>query len=657
MKEGNDVLDRDVLKLLREILNKHNNLVHVFHQGSERENLLDCQLIIKEQPKGQLQYTLPSASQVAAIVPIGDKNYQHTEREIIVQTTSANLFQVFETGGNYDLMQYPLLLPYGSYEWDINSKDKYGRKMPCRGYYSYIVQRYQDAMALVQKYGKPDIFLTMICNPLCPEIVAKLRPGQSASDRPDLTTRVFRAKFEKLKEDIYNKNVLGRVVAHVHVIEFQKRGLSHVHMLIILEKEDKLQGPDDYDSIVRAEIPDKKKEPELYKCVKKRMIHGLCGRKCMMEGKYKRGFPKQFCKCTVQGKDAYPVYQRRDYGNTIQMTKTFIADNRFVVPYNPWLLQKYDFHMNVEVCSTVQSVKYLYKYIYKGPDCISFRVQLVHPESENNEVTRYINARWVCAQQEIWRIYRFAMNKMCPSVQRLHLHLPKQNSVMLYENQTIDEVLENENNSKKMLTEYFVTNACDPMARRWLYREFPEYYKWDKAIMKWQRRRTNHVVIGRGATSYEDLLTLDGRRCHTSKSAAEARGFLENDNSLRACSDLIEEEVSIPVSDEDMMNVDKLNEDQSRDYDAIMGAVRRKESRVFFVDGPGGTRKTFLYRVILSTVRRNCGISIATATSGVATIMLPGGRTAHSRFKIPFTPTTTSTCDIAKNDKLADLLR
>ncbi|XP_026428946.1 uncharacterized protein LOC113324879 [Papaver somniferum] len=431
------------------------------------------------------------------------------------------------------------------------------------------------------------------------------------------------------------------------------------------------------------------------------------------------------------------------------MSKKFMADNRFVVPYNPWLLHKYDCHINVEVCSSVQSVKYLYKYVYKGPDRIFFRVQRVRPEFENDMVTRYINARWVCAQEAMWRIYRFAMNKMCPAFQRLHLHMPKKNSVMLYEHQTVNEVLENENNSKTTLTEYFVTNACDPTARQWLYREFPEHYKWDKATMKWQKRRTKQRVIARvyfvPPTAVERF--VDRKQFRIFKTAAGARGLLENDNSLRACmaeaatnkmpsalrtlfgsilvffnsmdtrklweeffndmvedyasssdtssaylsdhllrelgqmlhqhgkrlkdydlpaivgilddnlqmSDLIEEEVSIPVSEKDMMNVDKLNEDQSKAYDAIMGAVRRKESRVFFVDGPGGTRKTFLYRAILSTVRRNGGIVIATTTSGVTATMLHGGRTAHSRFKLPFTP-ATSTCDIAKNDKLADLL-
>lgn len=54
-------------------------------------------------------------------------------------------------------------------------------------------RRFLDAMALVQDAGKPDIFLTMTCNPNWPEIVTELYPGQTAQDRPDLVTRVFRA--------------------------------------------------------------------------------------------------------------------------------------------------------------------------------------------------------------------------------------------------------------------------------------------------------------------------------------------------------------------------------------------------------------------------------------------------------------------------------
>jgi hypothetical protein len=47
--------------------------------------------------------------------------------------------------------------------------------------------RFQDAMALVQSIGKPNLFITVTCNPDWPEIKDNLLPGQSAQDRPDLT--------------------------------------------------------------------------------------------------------------------------------------------------------------------------------------------------------------------------------------------------------------------------------------------------------------------------------------------------------------------------------------------------------------------------------------------------------------------------------------
>ncbi|KAL0340284.1 UNVERIFIED_CONTAM: hypothetical protein Sradi_4545200 [Sesamum radiatum] len=202
-----------------------------------------------------------------------------------------------------------------------------------------MFQRYQDAMAIVQKFGKPDVFLTMTCNPSWEEIKRELLPGQTAQDRPDLLTRIFRAKCEELKEDIFHRGILGKAVAHVHVIEFQKRGLPHVHMLVIFDEDDKLNTPDDYDCIVRAEIPKQDEEPELYATVIKHMIHGPYGHikpnaPCMKNGKCKKGYPKQFAECTMQGNDSYPIYQRRNDNRLIALDNhgEVAIDNSWVVP-------------------------------------------------------------------------------------------------------------------------------------------------------------------------------------------------------------------------------------------------------------------------------------------------------------------------------------
>ncbi|KAL3516948.1 hypothetical protein ACH5RR_023850 [Cinchona calisaya] len=82
--------------------------------------------------------------------------------------------------------------------------------------------RYIDAMALVQKYGKPDLFLTMTCNTMWKEIQENLKYKEQAQDRPDLVSRVFRAKLKMLKSEITKKQIFGPVIACVYVIEFQK---------------------------------------------------------------------------------------------------------------------------------------------------------------------------------------------------------------------------------------------------------------------------------------------------------------------------------------------------------------------------------------------------------------------------------------------------
>ena len=120
---------------------------------------------------------------------------------------------------------------------------------------------YQDAMSIIRSYGKPDLFITFTCNPKWPEITAELLNNQSASDRPDLCARVFNCKLKALQKDLFYNNVLGKVISHIHVIEFQKRGLPHAHLLIILREEDKPRTTDDFDTIVSAEIPDKYKYP------------------------------------------------------------------------------------------------------------------------------------------------------------------------------------------------------------------------------------------------------------------------------------------------------------------------------------------------------------------------------------------------------------
>jgi hypothetical protein len=66
--------------------------------------------------------------------------------------------------------------------------------------------------------------------------------------------------------------------------------------------------------------------------------------------------------------DAYPEYRRRQTRIFVDPKTYCVVDNRWIVPYNLHLATKYHAHINVEICSSISAVKYLYKYVYKGPN-------------------------------------------------------------------------------------------------------------------------------------------------------------------------------------------------------------------------------------------------------------------------------------------------
>ncbi|KAL0439093.1 UNVERIFIED_CONTAM: hypothetical protein Slati_2392300 [Sesamum latifolium] len=120
---------------------------------------------------------------------------------------------------------------------------------------------------------------------------------------------------------------------------------------------------------------------------------------------------------------------------------------------------------------------------------------------------------------------------------------------------------------------------------------------------------------------------------------------------------IIQDELSVYIPAEDLQSNDKLNDNKKCAFDAIKSAISHKQSIIFFIDGPGGSGKIFLYRAILAHLRANGHIVITKATSGIAATLLPGGRTAHSRFKIALMSKTDSFCKIDKQSDLAELIR
>ncbi|XP_062112699.1 uncharacterized protein LOC133823863 [Humulus lupulus] len=117
----------------------------------------------------------------------------------------------------------------------------------------------------------------------------------------------------------------------------------------------------------------------------------------------------------------------------------------------------------------------------------------------------------------------------------------------------------------------------------------------------------------------------------------------------------INEELAIVVSKKDLFVVSMLNKEQKYAYDIILKKVFSNQVGAFFIDGPGGAGKKYLYSAILATVRSKKLIALASASSEVAATILPGGRTTHSRFKIPLEIDQNCICGGSKQSSLSNL--
>ncbi|XP_065639509.1 uncharacterized protein LOC100203419 [Hydra vulgaris] len=449
--------------------------------------------LLEEQDRGR--YNLPSHSEVA-VVFVGEDGAPPASREVVIYPRGHPLKTISSMSANLDPMVNPLFFP----------RDDAGSPRAFK-------ENFEDAMAIIKKYGKPDLFITFTCNPKWRVITANLYPGQTANDRPDLVTRVFKLKLNNLLNYIF-KHGLGKVVTHVHVIAFQKRGLPHVHILLHFVTDDKLETAQDTNSLICAEIPDPIINRELYD-VKTCMIHGLCGilnpnSTCMKDGVCSKNYPKEFNANTVVVHNGYPRYKRRDNGLVINI-KGNNVDNRWVVPYNPWLSKKYQAYINVEACMSVKAVKYLYKYIYKGHDCANI---LINEQINHDEVNTFLDCRYVSAPEALRRIFEYPISHMSHTIICLKVHLPE-NQLVYFREGAEQMALDRAAQRDTHLTAWFKLISENERAHCNSYVDIPYHYIFDDKLCKWK--------------SWVDVRTVNGIVVETFREACVLNGLLQDD--------------------------------------------------------------------------------------------------------------------------------
>ncbi|XP_074342894.1 uncharacterized protein LOC141680614 [Apium graveolens] len=494
-------VDKEVVRGLITMLDETNQLVGEFrHQRDlyESDEIVKLQITLKViRSESGRECHISSTDEVAGIM-VGDTEEICGDRDIVVNEKGKGLVRVSYVHPKLMALQYPLFFPRGEdgfhpkikFQKTADSSCKPRGFMSLKNYYSYTFQIRESDGTKMMEYVS----------------------GCIAPNCPDIISMVFRLKLDQLMVDIKDKKHFGVCIGVMYVVEFLKRGLPHVHMLIWLDADSK-------------------------KTSSRMWIILYCAR-------------------TTFDDSGFPMYMRRMINITVEIRKAEV-DNQWVVPYNRDLLVKYQCHMNVEICCHARSFKYLFKYCLKGHDRTTVHVQRNRKRQANDtdeggidEINTYFDGRYLCGAESAYRIFGFPIHHRSISVERLQFHLSGDKNCTFRANEALGKVVARDKNKFSKLEAFFYLNSVDINARKYTYDEIPRFYVWNDGERKWTMRKRGfqigklcyvHHSTGEpwflrlllmkvhGATSFESLRTVNGVCYSTFRDACKEYGLHDDD--------------------------------------------------------------------------------------------------------------------------------
>ncbi|CAN1187174.1 ATP-dependent DNA helicase PIF1 [Linum perenne] len=467
--------------------------------------------IVGSRVVGARQYELPTGLELAGLIP-DDFQPNREERDIIVNSRQAGLLRITNLNPKYDALHFPLLFPHGEDGFHLgiacdtrhvpNTRKR--EHVTRREYYCFRLQYRDSEGTTLIRGGK-------VLQHFCIDVwttIEEDRLRYVRDHQKELRADMYKGLLEAFQQGDHNAGGGPRYMHQLYLdataicqcfgnpdlfitFTFQKRGLPHVHILLWLCQESKISEPWQIDEAISAELPDPSIDPQGFSAVTRFMVHGPCGEDrpnspCMEFGQCKKKFPKTFCSETTYDDNGYVTYKRRDTGIVVDRSGVLL-DNRFVVPYNRSLLVKYQAHMNIELCHKGRLIKYLFKYVTKGPD-------------RSSPLPRIVSRR----------------SAGCTT-----------------------------------LTEWFKLNQRCVDARKYTYAEIPNHFVWDEKECDWHPRKKGfavgrvvyihpkreqvfylRILLTKicGALSYEFLRTVNGVLYPDFKEACRVLGLLSTDD-------------------------------------------------------------------------------------------------------------------------------
>uniref|UniRef100_A0A183CL31 ATP-dependent DNA helicase n=1 Tax=Globodera pallida TaxID=36090 RepID=A0A183CL31_GLOPA len=428
----------------------------------------------------------------------------------------------------------------------------------------YYQQKYADLMAMVRRLGNPTWFVTFTGNPSWPELKEALQGRQQYTHRADIVCRIFMDKATEFIKDLTERNVLGKVAGWCYSVEHQKRGMPHIHILLILDKQGRITSPNVVDDFVSARIPplpqmddltpEANQQRRLWHYVTTMMLHD-CNSACTdfnEQGRpqCKKHFPKPYSDHTELSEVRYTNYVRLAADNfdaelragarvenqqlapgdheecgLSYMKKSrggkgaALLDDSRVIPYNSFLLLKYGCHINIEYVFGQKACKYIFKYLLKGFEKAYVRVlqprrgQSGQPETvcDYDEIAATFKVRYMTSMEAYLRLHSYRIVRLSHQIYPLSLH-DELGQMLVIEEGHAEQGRRNLQLHTR-LTAFFELCANDPDVSEVTYDRVPYRYYWNQKQRKWIKRQRPLVEQVAGARMFVRVYTVSPKHC------------------------------------------------------------------------------------------------------------------------------------------------
>ncbi|KAL3091075.1 hypothetical protein niasHS_005038 [Heterodera schachtii] len=422
----------------------------------------------------------------------------------------------------------------------------------------YYQQKYADLMTVVRHLGNPTWFVTFTGNPSWPELKEALQGRQQYTHRADIVCRIFMDKASEFVRDLIEKNVLGKVAGWCYSVEHQKRGMPHIHILLILEEQGRLTTPEMVDQFVCARIPplppmedlspEANQQRRLWHYVTTMMLHD-CNAACIeLNGQgrpsCRKHFPKPYSELTELSEVRYTNYVRLPAD---MVDGTFHAGASTI---HPTAVPNHEGHL-LPADDPERFEKAFVKVVQPRRADGTANEQIY----DYDEISATFKVRYMTSMEAYLRLHSYKIVSLSHQIYQLSIHDELGQTIVVEEGH--EEQGRKNIEAHTRLTAFFALCTTDPNASELTYSRVPYFYFWNQKKRYWQKRTRplyegerarmfvrvytvspkRHELFAiralllnrKGPKSFVDLRTIDGQVLGTFTEAAIQLRLLEND--------------------------------------------------------------------------------------------------------------------------------